>query len=116
MRQVGDGAVPVLEVEGVEELLRLLVVDLLQRLAHRERRARILGHGVSLHLGLDTIDGEDVGTLVWTIARHRKQINLEFLFGEVIPQELDAGGLVTGHRLDIDQRFGKLEQFHALER
>jgi len=44
------------EVEGVEELLRLLVVDLFQRLAHGERRARVLGHGVGLNLRLDAID------------------------------------------------------------
>ena len=35
--KVGDGAVPVLEVEGVEKLFRLLGRDFLQRLFHRER-------------------------------------------------------------------------------
>ena len=67
---------------------------------------------------VDDVKREETARRSADRAQHqaRQQINLEFLFDEVIPQELDAGGLVTGHRLDIDQRFGKLEQFHALER
>ena len=53
----------VLKVESVEKLLGLLVVDLGQRLAHRKRRARILGHAVGLHLGIGAVDGVDFGAV-----------------------------------------------------
>ncbi len=56
--EVGDGAVPVLEVESVEKFLRLLQRNFLQRLLHRERRTRILGHGVGLDLGFDAVNGK----------------------------------------------------------
>ena len=76
MRQVGDGAVPVLEIKRVEKFFRLLLADLAQRLFHRERRARILGHGVGLHLGLDTVDGVDIGGggLGIVVAGHEKSM------------------------------------------
>ena len=56
--KVGDGAVPVLEVVGVEKLFGPLGRDFLQRLFHREGGARILGHGVGLDLGLNPVNGE----------------------------------------------------------
>src|SRR5580693_942602 len=48
---------PVLEVERVEKLLSLLLADLLERLLHGERRARVLGHGIGLNFGLHAIHG-----------------------------------------------------------
>src|SRR6266849_4068553 len=56
--KVGNGAVPVLEIEGVEKLFGLLLSNFLQRLLHRERRARVLGHGIGLDLGLNAVNGE----------------------------------------------------------
>src|SRR6266516_1996788 len=49
--QVGDRAVPVLKVEGVEELLGLLRAQFLDRLEHALARARVLGQRVRLYLG-----------------------------------------------------------------
>src|SRR5260370_14526504 len=60
MRKIGNGAVPVLEVEGVKKLLRLLLADLAKRLLHGECGSRILGHGVSLDLGVHAMDGKHV--------------------------------------------------------
>src|SRR3954465_10207387 len=48
MRQIGNRAVSVLEIKCVEKLLSLLLADLLERLLHGQRRARILGHGIGL--------------------------------------------------------------------
>ena len=59
--EVGDGAVAVLEVEGVEELLGALGADLGERLAHGEGGAGVLGHGVGEDLGVGAVDGVDVG-------------------------------------------------------
>ena len=61
VRQIRDAAMAVLEVEGVEEFLRLLLVDLGQRLAHGQRRAGILGHAVGLDFGIGAMDGVNVG-------------------------------------------------------
>ncbi len=59
--QVGDGAVAVLKIEGVEELLGALGADFGQRLAHGERGAGVLGHGVGEDFGVGAVDGEDFG-------------------------------------------------------
>ena len=59
--QVGDGAVAVLKIKGVEELLGALGADLGERLAHGERGAGVLGHGVGQDLGVGAVDGEDIG-------------------------------------------------------
>ena len=59
--QVGDGAVAVLKIEGIEELLGALGADFGERLAHGERGAGVLGHGIGQHLGVGAVDGEDVG-------------------------------------------------------
>ena len=61
VREVGDGAMAVLEVEGVEELLGALRADLGQRLLHGERGARVLRHGVGQDLRVGSVDGVDVG-------------------------------------------------------
>jgi len=61
MRQIGDAAMAVLKVEGVEELLGFLVVDLGQRLTQGEGRTRLLGHAVGLHLGVGAVHGVDFG-------------------------------------------------------
>ena len=50
----------ILEVEGVEKFLGFLLADLLERFLHRERRARVLCHGISLHLGLHPVYGIDL--------------------------------------------------------
>ena len=47
--QVGDGPVPVLKVEGVEELLCLLGAQLLDAFEHALARARVLGQGIRLY-------------------------------------------------------------------
>src|SRR5437016_7307508 len=60
MCQVSNGAVAVLKVKRVEKFLGLLIVDLVQRLAHGERRARIFRHRVGLHLRLSTMHGENI--------------------------------------------------------
>jgi hypothetical protein len=61
VREVGDGAMAVLEVEGVEELLGALRADLGERLLHGERGARVLRHGVGEDLRVGAVDGVDVG-------------------------------------------------------
>ena len=59
VRQIGDGAVAVLKIKRIQELLGSLSANLGQRLAHGERRARILGHGVSQDLGVCAVHGVD---------------------------------------------------------
>jgi len=59
--EVGDGTMAVLEVEGVEKLLGSLRADFAERLAHGERGARVLGHGVGENFGLGAVDGVDFG-------------------------------------------------------
>ena len=59
--QIGDGAVAVLKIKGVQELLGALRADLRQRLAHGECGAGILGHGIGQHLRLGSVNGEDFG-------------------------------------------------------
>ena len=71
MGQVGDRAVAVLKIKGVEELLGSLAVDLGQRFAHRKRGAGVLGHGVGQDLGVGAVDGEDFG-LVACAGRHKR--------------------------------------------
>ena len=61
VRQVGDGAMAVLKIKGIEKLLRLLRADLLERFFHGERRARILGHGIGLNLRLYAVHRENFG-------------------------------------------------------
>ena len=50
----------ILKVKSIEKLLSFLLADLLQRFLHGERRARVLGHRISLHFGLHPVDGKDV--------------------------------------------------------
>ena len=64
VRQVGDGTVAVLEVEGVEELLGALGADLGEGLAHGEGGAGVLGHGVGQHFGVGSVDREDAGLVM----------------------------------------------------
>ena len=59
MGKIGNGTVPVLEVEGVEELLGALGADFGQRVAHGERGAGVLGHGEGEDLGVGAMDGDD---------------------------------------------------------
>ena len=61
VRQVGDGAMTVLEIEGVEELLGALGADLGQRLAHGERGTGVLGHGVGQDFRVGAVNGKDIG-------------------------------------------------------
>jgi len=61
VRQVGNRAMPVLKIKGVQKLLGALRADLCQRLAHRERGAGILGHGIRQDLGVGAVDGVDIG-------------------------------------------------------
>ena len=49
----------VLKVEGVEKLLGLLLIQFSQRFFHRERRARVLGHGVGLHLRIGALHAKN---------------------------------------------------------
>src|SRR5437016_12090248 len=51
--EVGDGAVAVLKVEGVEELLRFLRAQLLDAFQHALTRARVLGQGIRLYFRRD---------------------------------------------------------------
>src|SRR6185312_7352277 len=64
VREVGDRTMAVLEIESIEELLGLLLADLLQRFLHRERRARVLCHGIRLYLRLDAMHGKYFGRLL----------------------------------------------------
>jgi hypothetical protein len=59
--EVGNGAVAVLEVKGVEELLGALGADFNEGLAHGEGGAGVFGHGVGQDLGVGAVDGEYVG-------------------------------------------------------
>jgi hypothetical protein len=67
MRQIGDGAVSVLEIKCVEKFLGFLRADLFQRLLHGERGARVLGHGISLNFWFNAIDGKHFDR--WRIRR-----------------------------------------------
>src|SRR3954453_15326463 len=49
----------ILEIECIEELLRFLLVEFLQRFLHRERRARIFRHGISEHFRISAMNGEN---------------------------------------------------------
>ena len=60
MRQVGNGTVAILKVKSIKKLLRFLLRNLAQRLLHRERRARILGHGIGLNLWFDAVHCVDL--------------------------------------------------------
>src|SRR6266853_5352934 len=60
MREIGDRTMAVLKVKGVEKLFGLLLADLLERLLHGKRRARILGHGVGLNLRVHAVHGKYV--------------------------------------------------------
>src|SRR5258708_1227531 len=51
MGQVSDRPMPVLKVEGVEELLRFLRTQFLDALEHPLARARVLGQGIRLYFG-----------------------------------------------------------------
>src|SRR6185437_5192590 len=64
VRQIGNRAMAVLEIECIEELLGALAADFLKRVAHGERRARVFGHGVSQHFGVCAMDGKDVGLVL----------------------------------------------------
>ena len=57
--EVGDGAVAVLKIEGVEKLLGALGVEFAKRLAHGKRRSRILGHGIRQDLRVGAMNSED---------------------------------------------------------
>ena len=61
--QVGDGAMAVLKIKGVEELLGALRADLSERLAHGERGAGIFGHGVGQDFRVGAVDGVDIGLI-----------------------------------------------------
>ena len=71
--QVGDGAVAVLEIKGVEELLGALGADLGEGFAHGERGARILGHGVGQDLGIGTVNGVDISLVMCACGRVRTE-------------------------------------------
>ena len=60
MGQVGDGAMAVLEIEGIEELLGALGADFAEGFAHGKGRAGILGHGVGQDLRVRAVDGENL--------------------------------------------------------
>ena len=57
--QVGDGAMAVLKIKGIQELLGALGADFGQGLAHGERRAGVFGHGEGEDLGIGAMDGEN---------------------------------------------------------
>ncbi len=69
--EVGDGAVAVLKIKGVEELLGALGADFGKRLAHGERGAGVLGHGEGEDLRVSAVDGEDL-SLVPGVERERR--------------------------------------------
>ena len=71
MGQVCDGAVAVLEIKGVEELLGALGGDFVERFAHGEGGAGVLGHGVGQELGAGAVDGEDLGLVAGAGGRKR---------------------------------------------
>ena len=91
--QVGDGAVAVLEIEGVQELLGALGADFGERLAHGERGTRILGHGVGQDFGVGSVNGKDIGLVTgaggqekirWTLMRARDQNTALGLADEIL--------------------------------
>ena len=61
MRQVRNRPVPILKIKSIEKLLGLLRADLHQRLAHRQRRPRVLRHRIRQHLRLRAVDSVDFG-------------------------------------------------------
>ena len=63
VRQVGNGAVAVLKIKGVQKLLGALGADLGQRLAHRQRGAGILGHGIGQNFRVGAMNGENFGLI-----------------------------------------------------
>ncbi len=60
MRQIGDRAMTVLKIKGVEELFRALGTDIGERLAHGERRARVFCHGKGQNFRICAMNGKDL--------------------------------------------------------
>ena len=60
MGQVGDGAVAILEIECIEELLGALGANFRQGFAHGERRPGVLCHGESEDFRVGAVDGKDL--------------------------------------------------------
>src|SRR5260370_28625240 len=71
VRQVGDRAMAVLEVEGVEKLLSLLGAQLLDRLEHALARPRILRERIRLNLRWYADDRVDAPRRVVCLGRAR---------------------------------------------
>ncbi len=94
VRQIGNRAVSVLKVEGAEKLFRLLLVQLRQRLFHRQRGTGVLGHGIGLNLRLRAMDA----------------IHLRFS-GVRLGGRSAGGG--NGHSFDFDAKLDRLPN-HAL--
>jgi hypothetical protein len=69
--QVGNRTVPVLEIEGIEELLSALGADLGKRIAHGESGARVLGHRIGKDFWIGAMDGEDFGLVVCAYRKRR---------------------------------------------
>jgi hypothetical protein len=72
MCQVGDGAVSVLEIKSVQELLGTLAADLFQRFLHRERGARIFRHGVGQDFRVGAVNGKNLSLVVAAFRNHRR--------------------------------------------
>ena len=104
MGEVGDGAMAVLEVEGVEELLGALGADLGEGLAQGEGGAGVLGHGVGEDLGLGSVDGVDVGCGCGGVLGHGHCKNTSS--GQEVLRK--TGELVAGHRPLHDEAVVKM--------
>ena len=62
--QVGDGAMAILKIKGVEELLGALGTDFVERLAHGKRGAGVFGHGKGEDFGVGAVDGYYFGLVL----------------------------------------------------
>jgi hypothetical protein len=59
--QVGDGAVAVLKIKSIQELLGALGADFGQGFPHGEGGTGVFGHGIGQDFGIGAVDGKDVG-------------------------------------------------------
>ncbi len=80
VRQVGNGAMAILKVKSVEEMLGALAGDFPQRFLHRKRGSGILCHGIGQDFRVGPMDGIDFGLVSGRFGRGWIKLRLRFRF------------------------------------
>ncbi len=80
MGQVGDGAVAILKVKRVEEMLGALAGDFAQRLLHRKRGSGVLRHGIGQDFRVGSMYGIDIGLVSGFFGRGLVELRSRFRF------------------------------------